>query len=129
VTTPEDQPLPDDIVMVQIGTHADRAAHLLALAKTASEHHDTLTETIECVLRQVLSHLVAEIMAGSDPSKGQVPSDYVAWYVEKLMDRATLNINAILMVGEAAELAREARDGGDVPPAFYAIFPGEMTDG
>lgn len=99
-----------------VGTREDRLATMAYLITTADHHHDTHLLAASCVVTMVQQQLLTDILLSStfdaDESMREVAEQVAAAYLA----HADININMLVLLGEAAEIVLALQTGGSVPP-------------
>ena len=101
-----------------VGTREDRLATLAYLLTTANHGHDTALTAVTCVVNtiqhQVLTDVLLSSTYGADESMREVAGIVAAAY----LDHADINVNMLVLLGEAAEILVALQNGADIHPTI-----------
>lgn len=113
-TDPNDDPI--DYVIMDLGSPEAMRQTIGDLITRAAEHHDTVSETVTCVLRQTLVSLIAGMFA---EELWHMPPDQAAQYsmakAEKLVTDSGINVRVLVVLGLLAQANVDSHEGRGLP--------------
>lgn len=118
------EPIPDPSgggILSDLGAPEGRIGTARYLAQVARGHHDTVIDTMECVLTDLLDQTLVQLVASASGLPDEAGVTVAQPFVADILADGQIQLWRLVLIGEVAEVCGQIRAGRPVPDGYASI--------